>query len=53
MNLHPLMLVGTGSDVGKSVLCTALCVECGFAGGLTSKIKSVVFLILRVVVSPE
>lgn len=25
MNLHPLMLVGTGSDVGKSVLCTALC----------------------------
>ena len=22
---HPLMLVGTGSDVGKSVLCTALC----------------------------
>lgn len=23
--LHPLMLVGTGSDVGKSVLCTALC----------------------------
>lgn len=23
--LHPVMLVGTGSDVGKSVLCTALC----------------------------
>lgn len=23
--LSPLMLVGTGSDVGKSVLCTALC----------------------------
>ncbi|MBR4337015.1 MAG: cobyric acid synthase [Bacteroidaceae bacterium] len=25
MAFHPLMLVGTGSDVGKSVLCTALC----------------------------
>lgn len=25
MKLHPVMLVGTGSDVGKSVLCTALC----------------------------
>lgn len=25
MKLHPLMLVGTGSDVGKSVLCAALC----------------------------
>lgn len=25
MSFHPLMLVGTGSDVGKSVLCTALC----------------------------
>ena len=24
-SLHPLMLVGTGSDVGKSVLSTALC----------------------------
>lgn len=24
-NLHPVMLVGTGSDVGKSVLATALC----------------------------
>ncbi len=23
--LHPIMLVGTGSDVGKSVLATALC----------------------------
>lgn len=23
--LHPLMLAGTGSDVGKSVLATALC----------------------------
>ena len=23
--MTPLMLVGTGSDVGKSVLCTALC----------------------------
>lgn len=23
--LHPVMLVGTGSDVGKSVLATALC----------------------------
>ncbi len=25
IRLSPLMLVGTGSDVGKSVLCTALC----------------------------
>ena len=25
MVLHPLMLVGTGSDVGKSILATALC----------------------------
>lgn len=23
--LHPLMLAGTGSDVGKSILATALC----------------------------
>ena len=23
--LRPVMLVGTGSDVGKSILCTALC----------------------------
>ena len=23
--LHPVMLAGTGSDVGKSVLATALC----------------------------
>ena len=23
--LHPVMLAGTGSDVGKSVICTALC----------------------------
>ena len=25
VNLHPVMLAGTGSDVGKSVLATALC----------------------------
>lgn len=24
-NLHPVMLVGTGSDVGKSIIATALC----------------------------
>ena len=24
-HLHPVMLAGTGSDVGKSVLATALC----------------------------
>ena len=23
--LHPIMLAGTGSDVGKSIICTALC----------------------------
>ena len=23
--LHPIMLMGTGSDVGKSIICTALC----------------------------
>lgn len=23
--LHPIMLAGTGSDVGKSVIATALC----------------------------
>ena len=23
--LHPMMLVGTGSDVGKSILATAFC----------------------------
>lgn len=24
-HLHPIMLAGTGSDVGKSIICTALC----------------------------
>ena len=24
-NLHPIMLAGTGSDVGKSVIAAALC----------------------------
>lgn len=26
-NLHPIMLAGTGSDVGKSIITAALCLH--------------------------